>query len=102
MARQAALTCRACFCGGSWSNRRRRDNRAGASARALCRVALIAVLRLAIAVLIQKNADPRARSGRLPAPSDSVSRFREMEAACATIAERWQNIEPPAGAILEE
>jgi hypothetical protein len=37
-----------------------------------------------------------------PAPSDSVSRFREMEAACATIAERWQNIEPPAGAILEE
>jgi len=28
-------------------------------------VALIAVLRLAIAVLIQKNADPRARSGRL-------------------------------------
>src|ERR1019366_2415118 len=28
-------------------------------------VALIAVLRLAIAVLIQKKADPRARSGRL-------------------------------------
>lgn len=29
------------------------------------------------------------------APSDSVTRFNEMEAACATIAERWAKVEPP-------
>jgi hypothetical protein len=34
------------------------------------------------------------------APTDAASRFKNMEAACATIAERWANIEPPAGAIL--
>ncbi len=32
------------------------------------------------------------------APSNSVSRFHEMEAACATIAEWWPNIQPPANA----
>jgi hypothetical protein len=34
------------------------------------------------------------------APTDSVRRFRNMEAACATIAERWENIKPPSGAVL--
>lgn len=34
------------------------------------------------------------------APTDSVSRFKNMQAACATIAERWDNIEPPDGAIF--
>ena len=29
------------------------------------------------------------------APTDSVSRFNNMKAACATIAERWDNIQPP-------
>ncbi len=36
----------------------------------------------------------------ISAPSNSISRFRNMEAACATIAERWDNIEPPEGAVL--
>jgi hypothetical protein len=35
-----------------------------------------------------------------PAPTDAVSRFNNMKAACATIAERWPMIEPPPGAIL--
>ena len=35
------------------------------------------------------------------APTDSVNRFHEIEAACATIAERWPNIEPPPNAVLE-
>lgn len=34
------------------------------------------------------------------APSDTVSKFKNMTAACATIAERWPNIAPPAGAVL--
>ncbi|MFZ0496354.1 MAG: hypothetical protein WBE80_06580 [Methylocella sp.] len=34
-----------------------------------------------------------------PAPTNSVSRFKNGEAACATIAERWPNIQPPHGAI---
>lgn len=34
------------------------------------------------------------------APSDSVSRFRNMEAALASIAERWPNVAAPAGAVL--
>lgn len=34
------------------------------------------------------------------APSDSVSVFNNMKAACATIAERWDKIEPPKGAVL--
>jgi hypothetical protein len=34
------------------------------------------------------------------APSDSVNRFHEIEATCATIAERWPNIEPPSNAVF--
>lgn len=42
-----------------------------------------------------------AQSGNvIPAPSNSIDRFKEMEAACATIAERWPNVDPPTGAIL--
>ena len=42
-----------------------------------------------------------ARSGRVyPAPSDSIRRFKHTEAACTTIAEQWQNIPPPKGAVL--
>lgn len=36
----------------------------------------------------------------ISAPTDSISRFRNMQAACATIAERWDNIEPPEGAVF--
>lgn len=36
----------------------------------------------------------------IPAPTDSVRRFQNMEAACATIAERWENIPPPPNAVL--
>ncbi|HEY5081088.1 MAG TPA: hypothetical protein VII91_04050 [Bauldia sp.] len=35
-----------------------------------------------------------------PAPTDSVRRFNNIEAACASIRERWPNIEPPPGAVL--
>ena len=35
-----------------------------------------------------------------PAPTDSVSRFKNMQAACVVIAERWENIKPPANAVL--
>jgi hypothetical protein len=35
-----------------------------------------------------------------PAPSDAVSRFNNMEAACATISEWWPNITAPEGAIF--
>lgn len=34
------------------------------------------------------------------APSDAVRRFQHMEAACASIAERWPAIKPPPNAIL--
>lgn len=34
------------------------------------------------------------------APGDSVRCFKNMEAACATIAEQWSNIKPPPKAIL--
>lgn len=34
------------------------------------------------------------------APTDSVRRFSNMLAACATIAERWPNIAPPPKAVL--
>lgn len=37
----------------------------------------------------------------IPAPSDATRRFQNMEAACATIAERWDNIEPPEGAVIQ-
>jgi hypothetical protein len=35
-----------------------------------------------------------------PAPANSISRFKNMEAACASIAEQWPNIRPPTGAVL--
>jgi hypothetical protein len=42
-----------------------------------------------------------AQTGALhPAPGDAVRRFGQMAAACASIAERWPNIAPPAGAVL--
>jgi hypothetical protein len=34
------------------------------------------------------------------APSDSVSRFKNMGAACASIAERWDKVPPPANAVF--
>lgn len=34
------------------------------------------------------------------APSDAVRRFKNIEAACASIAERWSNIQPPPNAVL--
>ena len=34
------------------------------------------------------------------APTNSVSRFHNMEAACASIAERWPNIAPPPNAVF--
>ena len=34
------------------------------------------------------------------APTDSKRRFSNMEAACATIAERWPNVAPPVGAVF--
>ena len=42
-----------------------------------------------------------AYSGKVhPAPTDAVRRYRDMEAACKSIAERWPNVEPPVGAIF--
>lgn len=35
-----------------------------------------------------------------PAPTDSFRRFQNMEAACASIAERWENIPKPPGAVI--
>jgi len=34
------------------------------------------------------------------APGDSVSRLKNMKAACAGIVERWDNIQPPANAVI--
>ena len=36
----------------------------------------------------------------ISAPGDAVTRFKNMEAACATIFGGWANIEPPDGAIF--
>lgn len=42
-----------------------------------------------------------AQSGDLhAAPTNSVSRFNNVKAACATIADMWDNIKPPAGAVF--
>lgn len=42
-----------------------------------------------------------AHSGTLhPAPSTAVSRFNNTKAACATIAEAWDNIKPPPSAVI--
>ncbi len=35
------------------------------------------------------------------APGDALSRFRNMEAACQSIAERWASVPPPDGAVIE-
>ena len=35
-----------------------------------------------------------------PAPTNAVYRFNEVRAACAGIAERWGQIQPPEGAII--
>jgi hypothetical protein len=35
-----------------------------------------------------------------PAPSDSVSRYKNMAAACATIADMWDKIGPPEKAVF--
>jgi hypothetical protein len=35
-----------------------------------------------------------------PAPTNSVSRFHNMEAACASIAERWANVASPPNAVF--
>ena len=34
------------------------------------------------------------------APTNSVSRYQNMKAACATIAEQWPNVKPPPKAIF--
>ncbi len=42
-----------------------------------------------------------AQSGALhAAPGDAARRFGQIAAACASIAERWPNVAPPAGAVL--
>ncbi|MDI1296730.1 MAG: hypothetical protein PSY12_12755 [bacterium] len=38
----------------------------------------------------------------IEAPGDALSRFKNMEAACQSIAERWESIEPPPSAIIKE
>lgn len=35
-----------------------------------------------------------------PAPTDSISRFKNMEATCASIAERWPNVPLPPNAVF--
>jgi len=34
------------------------------------------------------------------APTNSIYKFKEMKAACADIAEKWNNVPPPAGAVI--
>jgi hypothetical protein len=42
-----------------------------------------------------------AVTGKLyPAPTNAVSNFANMKAACQTIAERWPNIPPPPNAVF--
>lgn len=42
-----------------------------------------------------------AYSGAIyPAPTNSITRFKNMEAACETIAERWGAIAPPPNSVL--
>ena len=36
----------------------------------------------------------------IAAPTDATRRFQNVQAACASIAERWDNIDPPENAIL--
>ena len=54
---------------------------------------------------IERYADVRAgfalpNAQRHAAPSDAVRRFQNMKSACASIAERWPNVQPPAKAVL--
>jgi hypothetical protein len=35
-----------------------------------------------------------------PAPTNSINRFKNMEAACASIAEQWPNIKAPSNAVI--
>jgi len=37
----------------------------------------------------------------IAAPGDALSRFKNMEAACQSIAERWDSVEPPPNAVLK-
>lgn len=37
----------------------------------------------------------------IEAPGDALSRFKNMEAACQSIAERWDSVEPPESAVLK-
>lgn len=37
----------------------------------------------------------------IQAPGDALSRFKNMEAACQSIAERWNSVEPPPNAVLK-
>ena len=35
-----------------------------------------------------------------PAPTDNISRFKNMQAACSGISERWENIKPPTNSVI--
>lgn len=37
----------------------------------------------------------------IQAPGDALSRFKNMEAACQSIAERWDSVEPPENSVLK-
>lgn len=37
----------------------------------------------------------------IPAPTNSLTRIKNIDAACAGIAERWDNIQPPPNAVFE-
>jgi len=37
----------------------------------------------------------------IEAPGDALSRFQNVEAACQSISERWDSVEPPPGAVLK-
>lgn len=34
------------------------------------------------------------------APTDAVTKFKDTQAACATIADAWPNVKPPKGAVI--
>ncbi|WVX49994.1 hypothetical protein ROLI_030900 [Roseobacter fucihabitans] len=36
----------------------------------------------------------------IAAPTNATRRFQNVQAACVSIAERWENIEPPESAVL--
>lgn len=42
-----------------------------------------------------------AKSGKTyTTPSKPIYKFNEMKAVCSDIAEKWENIEPPNGAVI--